>query len=418
MKNCKIWCGVLTALTLSLPVVVFTAWRMGWYLPWSDVPSGVRNESDLREWYVNSNLKPLTLKFVDEDVELDSDEFIDVDASVAKQNFKEYLRGSKPEVICTWAFDDKTLDSSIKELYKKSQNAYIEMDDSGRFELVEEDYGRDFEADELKDKVLDALRKQEQSVDVTPIQNVPSITKSDLDTTYDKVEWVNDWKIVYKDGPVIDASFLKNFWTARYDLRVDEISYDEVMRELDEEFDTSHKFLVFQKTGGAKVSIPYNTYGKRVNWEEEEEFLSNAILTRHTEVNRVPETYGYDDFNDTYLEVSLSQQHVWHYVDGKLCCDSDCVTGRANVHDTPTGVFYVSERINGKNLVGEGYKTWVNKWMRLTNQGIGLHDAYWRGSFGKDVYKYNGSHGCINLPSSYAYTLFDEIRVGIPTVVY
>ena len=54
------------------------------------------------------------------------------------------------------------------------------------------------------------------------------------------------------------------------------------------------------------------------------------------------------------------------------------------------------------------------RWMRLTNSGIGLHDATWRGRFGGAIYERDGSHGCINLPKTFAYELYDFVKVREP----
>ena len=52
------------------------------------------------------------------------------------------------------------------------------------------------------------------------------------------------------------------------------------------------------------------------------------------------------------------------------------------------------------------------------NNGIGMHDAKWRSSFGGTIYKTGGSHGCINLPPSVAKTIFDNISAGTPVICY
>lgn len=52
------------------------------------------------------------------------------------------------------------------------------------------------------------------------------------------------------------------------------------------------------------------------------------------------------------------------------------------------------------------------------NNGIGMHDAKWRSSFGGAIYKTSGSHGCINLPPSVAKTIFDNISAGTPVICY
>ena len=82
------------------------------------------------------------------------------------------------------------------------------------------------------------------------------------------------------------------------------------------------------------------------------------------------------------------------------------------------GCYYITEMINGKYLTGPGYRTWVNRWMRLTNNGIGLHDANWRSSFGGSIFLKDGSHGCVNMPNEKAAQLFKEAEIGTITVIY
>ena len=49
--------------------------------------------------------------------------------------------------------------------------------------------------------------------------------------------------------------------------------------------------------------------------------------------------------------------------------------------------------------------------------GEGLHDAN-RGAFGGNIYTYNGSHGCVNLPYSAAEALWGIVEVGDPVIVH
>jgi len=50
--------------------------------------------------------------------------------------------------------------------------------------------------------------------------------------------------------------------------------------------------------------------------------------------------------------------------------------------------------------------------------GCGLHDASWRSDFGGSIYKTDGSHGCVNLPASFAAALYDKAATGIPVIVF
>ena len=63
-----------------------------------------------------------------------------------------------------------------------------------------------------------------------------------------------------------------------------------------------------------------------------------------------------------------------------------------------------------------GYESHVDYWMPFYGS-YGLHDAKWRGSFGGDIYTYAGSHGCVNLPYSFAQKLYNAIDYWTPVLV-
>jgi len=103
--------------------------------------------------------------------------------------------------------------------------------------------------------------------------------------------------------------------------------------------------------------------------------------------------------------------------------DSDCVTGTLNKHDTPKGLFFISEMrknytMHGTNDNGTSYASFCNRFMRITNSGVALHDASWRGRFDGNIYTHNGSHGCVNLPVQFAKDLFDTIDNGTLVIVH
>ena len=68
-------------------------------------------------------------------------------------------------------------------------------------------------------------------------------------------------------------------------------------------------------------------------------------------------------------------------------------------------------------LRGANYATPVTFWMPF-NGNEGMHDATWRKKFGGNLYKGNGSHGCVNLPYSAAKTIFENVDAGYAVLVY
>ena len=132
-------------------------------------------------------------------------------------------------------------------------------------------------------------------------------------------------------------------------------------------------------------------------------------------------SHGKTDWGNTYVEINLSQQHLWYYKNKKLVVDSDFVSGNISKgYDTPQGVYSIMYLERNAILGARSnadYRTPVSYWMPF-NKGIGLHDASWRSTFGRDIYINSGSHGCINLPTGFAGSLYSQIYVNLPVAVY
>ena len=118
---------------------------------------------------------------------------------------------------------------------------------------------------------------------------------------------------------------------------------------------------------------------------------------------------------------SIYRQKVTLIKGGKLIAESSCVTGMENVRNTPRGAFNVNYMqrnrvLKGTNYKGVRYNQPVDYWIRFY-KGNGFHDATYRSSFGGTIYKTNGSNGCVNLPYSFAKTLYTNAYIGMPVYV-
>lgn len=128
--------------------------------------------------------------------------------------------------------------------------------------------------------------------------------------------------------------------------------------------------------------------------------------------------HGYD-VGDTYIEISIDQQHMWYYKNGVCIVSTDVVTGMKNSHDTTKGLFYIWQRKSPARLVGATWDTYVNYWLAVTYDGIGIHDSTWRtGGYGGNIYTYDGSHGCINTPYDQVKKIYDNCTMNTPVVIY
>ena len=117
-----------------------------------------------------------------------------------------------------------------------------------------------------------------------------------------------------------------------------------------------------------------------------------------------------------YILVDISDQTLKYYVKGKVKLKSKVVTGGRGC-GTPTGRFKLHHKARNVNLTGPGYVSHVNYWMPFIGQSYGMHDASWRSQFGGSIYKYNGSHGCVNMPRSKVSKLYKMVPNGTRVII-
>ena len=173
------------------------------------------------------------------------------------------------------------------------------------------------------------------------------------------------------------------------------------------------------KTLNGDKSLANYVLSAPVNTDEAKTLVLEALRDFKTEIQL--SSMDSIDLPDTRVEINLSSQTCTFVRDGKKKFSCNIVSG-TNGHRTPEGIFEVSYKernvdLKGENDDGSKYSSHVDYWMPF-NGGIGLHDADWRSSFGGDIYVYNGSHGCVNMPPKYAKKLYNSIGAGTVVIVY
>ena len=259
---------------------------------------------------------------------------------------------------------------------------------------------------------------------------------------WDKLEKAIDFNMTYKlatgEDIVVDSSVVSNFLTLDENNEVifdedGEAVYDskkihDYVQSLSDEYDNMYSDKQFKTTRGDIVNIPYTrytTYGSLINVNAEAEELEELIKSHKSPGEREPiyvkkEDRGSfkDNYGGTYVEVDVTLQHMYYYVDNELVFDTDVVTGcKANGNMTPDCVCYIVNKARNVTLIGPGYESFVYYWMCITGQ-IGIHDATWRRTFGGEIYLYGGSHGCVNTPIDKMSELFSIIEIGTPVIVH
>ena len=147
--------------------------------------------------------------------------------------------------------------------------------------------------------------------------------------------------------------------------------------------------------------------------------MEGASVEREPIYSSVAYARGRDDIGSSYVEIDLTNQHLYLVIDNNIILESDFVSGNMLYADciTPAGVFGITYKTKNAVLRGANYRTPVNYWMPF-NGNIGMHDATWRKKFGGEIYQTNGSHGCINLPLEVAEEIYVYMEERFPVICY
>lgn len=188
-------------------------------------------------------------------------------------------------------------------------------------------------------------------------------------------------------------------------------------------YDTYGKHRQFTTTLGETIKVLNGGYGWKTDREQETEELTALILegavTKREPVYKVKAAKkGEDDIGNSYVEIDLTNQHLYVYWKGEIVLETDFVSGNmSNGNVTPGGLYRLTYKTTDAVLRGADYVTPVKYWMPF-NGNIGMHDATWRNEFGGDIYLTNGSHGCVNLPLDKAEAIYGYVSTGFPIICY
>lgn len=265
-----------------------------------------------------------------------------------------------------------------------------------------------------------------------------SPTSKDIDTyhLWDKVNEFQDFHLIYDFGDsieIINEAVVSN-WITRSDtgeflldendnLIVNQSKIEDYILNLADKYNTYGKQRQFIATNGDTVIIDGGTYGNELNVKTEVNFLTNAFENKLLET-RIPEYIhkaiyqGLNDIGNTYIEIDTRNQELYFYKEGILTVETPVVTGNVRWKlPTPSKACFVVGKYKNCILKGPGYASQVDFWVPVY-KNIGIHDAKWRSQFGGEIYKTNGSHGCINVPRKIMEELFKELEVGMPVIIY
>lgn len=313
-----------------------------------------------------------------------------------------------------------SLNQYNEEKCVKYTDAYLSNDGS-HYVIIPESYGTTVDVA----KVVEYVRENEQKVDLkvnlVDYFEKPQVVTDDIQYLADNLNKYVDWHVTYGNGLSIASSFDKvTYIEGSFTPQLNKDFIKEQLKEVSKTYNTVGDTRLFVTNQGQQIEVSGGTWGSYIDDDAEYDYIVELFEKGESEENRNPILESdRDEIGNTYIEISIEEQHMWYYNNGICLLDTDVVTGDLSRNrGTPRGVYYVIEHLKEKWMTGGDYRTLAHRWMRLTWSGVGIHDAYWRYSFGGNIYKYDGSHGCINTPSKAMYDLYDMTKNLIPVVIY
>jgi len=342
---------------------------------------------------------------------------------------------------CSDDFANRVRSSAFlnRENITETQDAYVDMDDPS-FPIIPEVYGNKTDEEAYLDDILHAisLGNTRFEYDEDAYYSPPKVKSNDPELLKFQAycQKYLGQKIRYELGDesfTLSAKELNNLMKDDLSGQADPAKVADFARALKAEYDIVGTDRQFTSFTGKTFKVNGGDYGWIVDEAGEAEQLEEDINS-HKDVSREPVfsqkgngTYSKTlDLGDTYIDVDLSTQHVIYFEKGKKKFECDCVSGCvAAGHNTPTGVYDIKGKSRNVTLKGGGkkksktyYESFVSYWMPFLGASYGLHDASWRSNFGGDIYKYSGSHGCVNLPTNKAPELYNMISVGTIVIIH
>ncbi|HAE51647.1 MAG TPA: hypothetical protein DCG30_00130 [Ruminococcus sp.] len=364
------------------------------------------------------------------------------------------IKGSDYNISLEHTYSDDAIKEIVSEYdwgYVAPKNAEIISDESGKFSIKPEDNGNSVKTDVLGEYAVEQMKSGVNEIVMTDANcyEKAKVTSEDLVETLDLYNRIGNININFEmtnREEILDPVGTENIdyktiadWLTIVDDKVvvDSQKAQQWVREnIAQKYDTYVEGYTRQFTttmdGTIELPLGYTgIYGWATDVEATADKLIQLIMAGEScstepvysqEGFRMhSEAEGYSYTKKTYIEVSLSRQHLWYYVDGDLFLESDVVTGMSwdPNRQTPPGVFRVWS-VEANVILGtyaiQGYECPVDFWMPIDYTGIGLHDLY-HASYGGNVRDWEGSHGCINLPWDTASAIYNQCVVGTPVVI-
>ncbi|KAA0546057.1 L,D-transpeptidase family protein [Bacillus sp. BGMRC 2118] len=276
------------------------------------------------------------------------------------------------------------------------------------------------------------------SIHIKPIMEDSQVIKDEEKKLQEFLTSTVDYKVQDQVYPLKANELIQNaFVTKDGQVSFDPAPIHNKLIEINNSQSTLGKDFSFKTHAGSLISVKGQGYGWALDVEKETSLVQEAFQNGDTSVTASnvmgngwnKEGYGFETtsnygIGDTYAEVSINEQRIWLYKEGKLVLTSNVVTGKQSTNQsTLKGVWYILYKRTPYTLTGStagnpNYEIEVDYWAPFTNSGQGFHDASWRSNWRSNAYLNAGSGGCVNVPPNVMRAVYNNLTSYQPVVIY
>lgn len=338
-------------------------------------------------------------------------------------------------------FDSERLNKALLNLgienaqRTPAKDAYIDFTDAQGYYVVDAKAGNQVDLPTLESMIVEGVQNGAKTIEINKAYVPPKVQKDDpsIKDFMAKIDKAISTKITLNiDGnkEVIPKSEIQKwlYFDESNQIVYDESMIQEFLKQYNDKYATYLKDRQFNSTLQGVVTVPAGTLGWSIDREAEASQIAKDLYNEK-DVERDPAIVGTgygqsgDDIGNSYVEVDVTNQTMFIYLDGELALQTPVVTGQLGT-DTILGAYAIWDKEENASLKGynprtqKEYNQPVSYWMPFDDTGQGIHDANWQPAFGGDNYLYRGSLGCINTPPDIMPQVYALAYTGMPVIVF
>lgn len=409
---------------------------------------------------IESDIKQQTVTITENGKELGTFSMADLNAQVNTQAFLEASYNNQDPTQWVMGFldsveydnvlmnhvriDDVAIETALasvgisNEGRIEAQDATIDYGEGRGYFVVPEEMGTQLDIEKVKELVVAGIQSSSSSVEINQAYLQPEVTTEDetITAVMDQIDQVSNTQItltIAGNEEVIPKETVLEwmYFDGNNEVVFDQNLIYDWLGTLNDKYATFDDVRQFSSTLQGTVDVPAGTLGWSIDRETETQNIA-ADLYAGVDVTREPAIVGSgyanslageSDIGKSYVEVDMTNQMMYVYVDGARVIETPIVTGQIGT-STVAGAYAVWNKETDTNLTGFNdhtgvdYVQPVSYWIPFDDTGQGIHDANWQPAFGGDIYKTNGSLGCINTPPDVMAQVFEHVTLGMPVIVF